>query len=90
MNIHPETLYFAELLDLLCGEKELSEVPVVLSHGPEDLAGVDVTFVPLQELLGCSYVPGDGLLGENMLASEQRFPDEFRLHQNGKTIKVVG
>jgi hypothetical protein len=69
VDVQAEVLDLAQFLDLLCCEEELGEVPEVLADSPEDLAGIDVTLVPLQELLGCSHVLGNGLLGQDMLAS---------------------
>lgn len=88
MDVHSEVFNLARLLYLFCCEEELGEVPEVLANGPKDLAGVDVTLVPLQEFLGCSDILGDGLLRQDMLASEQCFLNEFWLDKNGKTVGV--
>lgn len=70
MDVHSEVLNLAQLLHLLCCEEELGEIPEVLANGPEDLAGVDVTLVPLQELLGCSDILGNWFFRQDMLASD--------------------
>lgn len=88
MNVHPEVLDLAQLLDLLCREEELRHITEVLGDGPEDIAGIDVTLVPFQKLLGSGDILGDGLLGQDVLASEQCFLNELRLNQNGKAVGV--
>ena len=88
MNSHPEVLDLSELLDLLSREEELGHVTEVLGDGPEDLGGVDIALVPLQKFLGSGDILSDGLLGQNVLASEQCFLNELRLNQNRKAVGV--
>lgn len=90
MNVHPEVLDLALFLDLRCREEELCHITEVLGDGPEDLAGIDSTLVPFQKFLGSSDILGDGLLGQDVLASEQCFLNEVWLDQNGKAIRVEG
>jgi hypothetical protein len=89
VNIDPEIFDLAQLRDLLCREEELGQVAEVLAYGPKYLAGIDVTFVPLQELLGCGDIFCNGLLGQDMLASQQGLSDEVWLNQNGKSIDLI-
>lgn len=90
MNVHPEVLDLAQLLDLLCREEELRDITEILGDGPEDLAGIDSTLVPFQKFLSSGNILGDGLLGQDVLASEQCFLNEVWLDQNGKAIRVEG
>jgi hypothetical protein len=89
VNIDPEVLDFAQLGDLLCRKEEFGQVPEVLAYGPENLASIDITLVPLQELLGCGDIFRDGFLGQNMLASQQSLSNKVWLDQNGKAIIQV-
>lgn len=90
MNIHPEVLDLAQFLDLLSRKEELCDITEVLSDGPEDTAGIDSTLVPFQKFLGSGDILGDGLLGQDVLASKECFLNELRLNQNGKAIRVEG
>lgn len=90
MNVHPEVLDLAQFLDLLCREKELRDIAEVLGDGPEDLAGIDSTLVPFQKFLGSGDILGDGLLGQDVLVSEQCFLNKLWLDQNGEAIRVEG
>jgi hypothetical protein len=88
VNVHPEVLDLAKFLDLLGREEELRHVTEVLGDGPEDLAGIDITLVPFQKFLGSGDILSDGLLGQDVLASEQCFLNELRLNQNRKAVGV--
>lgn len=90
MNVHPEILDLAQLLDLPCREEELRDITEVLGDSPEDLASIDSTLVPFQKFLGSGNILGDGLLGQDVLASEECFLNKLRLNQNGKAIRFEG
>ena len=63
MNINPEVQNLAQRPHLLSRKDELSQVAEVLTNRPEDLAGIDVRLIPLQELLGSGDILCDRLLG---------------------------
>jgi hypothetical protein len=78
-------LDFAHLLHLLSCEQELGHIPEVLAHSPECLLGVNVGLIPLQEFLCSGDVLSNGLLRQDMLASEKSLLDEFGLNQDRET-----
>jgi hypothetical protein len=86
VNVHPEVLDLAQLLDLLCREEELGHIAEVLGDGPENLAGIDLTLVPFQKFLGSGNILSNGLLRQDVLASDKCFLDELWLNQNGKAV----
>lgn len=63
MNVHPEVLDLAKLLDLLCREEVLRDITEVLCDSPEDLGSIDSTLVPFQKFLCSGNILSDGLLG---------------------------
>lgn len=84
MHIDPEMADLAHLAHLLSGVEEFGHIPKVLTHSPEELAGVDVGMVPLHKLLGRCDILGNGLLRQDMLAGEEGLFDEFWLDQDWK------
>lgn len=87
MRIHPEILDPPQLLHFLRRAQELGHVPKVLCDGPEDLAGVDVGMVPLQQVPRRGNVLGNRFLGQHMLSCCQGLADEIRLDQDGETAR---
>ena len=88
MNVDAEILNLSQLLNLLCRKEELCDITEVLSDGPEDLTGVDITLVPVQKFLGSGDILSDRLLGQDMLTGEQCFPNKLRLNQDGKPVGI--
>lgn len=85
VNIDPEMPDPAHLADLLGREQELGHIPEILAHGPDDLAGINAGLVPLQKLLGCSHIFGNGLLREDMFACKEGLFDKLGLEQDWET-----
>lgn len=82
MDIDPEMTDLAHLAHLLSRIEEFGHIPKVLTHSPEDPAGVDAGFVPLHKLLGRCDILGNGLFRQDMLAGDEGLFDEFWLDQD--------
>lgn len=85
---HTEILHSAQLLHLLSSVQKFPEVAIILCNCPRDRAGINIGLVPFYKVLGGCKVFSYGLLGENMLPSEESFLDELRLDQNREAFKV--
>lgn len=85
MNIDPEMPDSTHLADLLGREQELGHIPEVLTHGPDNLARINASLVPLQKLPSCCHIFGNRLLRKDMLACKESLSDELGLDQDGET-----